>query len=1074
MGRRLMWNREASPSHVLSALDSGGAAAEEGLRVDAAEETDVDGLMELFTGGTPTEEKELYIDTLRSGNLGTAEWGWADPTEDDFYGHCSPWIPSDFQNPFFGANINVAHRIKRADHPDEGIMSLMVFNDGGTLYFTRYLATTRSWLSSQTIATVTSQRMADVLMFPDTGETVIFCDGDLYSADGASYTGGSNYFIKSSISGWSTTYGSAESITLVYARGALVLLFTYGTKAYAALSYDRGGFWESPVAVSDDFVDSVTSASDLHAAVSPIDGNIYMVISDDTGGTSTLRVYRSAGGLIWDRVNDGSNLQTPEDTGSDYPTIAFLEDGTMLVGCEGVDPADGYVLTWLDALGENNLDRAGRNNTISILYTELSNKIYATQVVDLGSECLCVSNFRGDFVSSWCIISMGCRLTSNISEDQGYDSINWINTIIYSPNQGWNWSKQGTATESKTSTRMTLPTTDANSQITWNYTAVNAEEFIPLKVKFKIACGDNCDYANRRVGARFRHESSTGKGYDFGIYFDDDQIRIYDHGAAAWLGSVQTVDFSSANEIFLDIIFDSGSGGGWVTYWIRPIGTYPLESWEIKNMLQFANTAPFGSERWDVEWGNFSNVAGQTTTSHWYYFLMGMTAEGATALYKNVLTDHTSLQGKICSSQSQYVAYGITCWWRGAAAYRDDRWTVETRYLWEKGNVFRGDPKRQWRSDADQQEVNLVFYQDDLRKFRPDWVSLHGLNFEKFYIEADDAVTFDSGGGGSPTFSMRVAWGTAAGDDAISTIAPYLEIENLDNDFVQIKPSEASETNLWKGRFDKDNILGRNWYLRIMTGNKANDVYRIESIEMLDDNGGASWQIMLAANEDGSYPELLEAGDAVAIGDEVGIFGDALAIELPPSTFYRPQGYKYMRIRIENQTTWHGDYRIGYVLLGMSAPFGPPYNTATLTNIPKVPDAEWNSLLSTAPNVSRIDLVDGSVTKRRRGRGKRQIELSWTGLQGIESWQSIVRSMLEAAHSDIPVVFMEEDAYVHAGPVTPTGTPSRVCYDPILCYVEGILQSQHAVYKSFTPKNAEDAIRGMITDISGVILSEIV
>jgi len=241
---------------------------------------------------------------------------------------------------------------------------------------------------------------------------------------------------------------------------------------------------------------------------------------------------------------------------------------------------------------------------------------------------------------------------------------------------------------------------------------------------------------------------------------------------------------------------------------------------------------------------------------------------------------------------------------------------------------------------------------------------------------------------------------------------------------------------------------------------------------MLDDGGGASWQVRLGAAPDGTLPNLL-SGTAVTTSDAVGIFGDAIAIELPPTTFFRQAGYKYLRIRIENQTTWDGDYRIGFAMWGMSAPLGSPLGVNGPL-VQKISEPEWGSALSTIPNVAAVRQPDGTTNKRRKGRAPREIPLSWSGQAGRDSWQNVVRGVIEAASSDTPIVFMENDTFQHDGRISPAGTPSHVCYDPILCYLDGIIQTKHDAYHMYDGRWDANQMRGVVASVSGIVLREIV
>jgi hypothetical protein len=102
------------------------------------------------------------------------------------------------------------------------------------------------------------------------------------------------------------------------------------------------------------------------------------------------------------------------------------------------------------------------------------------------------------------------------------------------------------------------------------------------------------------------------------------------------------------------------------------------------------------------------------------------------------------------------------------------------------------------------------------------------------------------------------------------------------------------------------------------------------------------------------------------------------------------------------------------------------------------------------------------------------IDLQWTGLPGGDSWQSAIRSMLEAASSDTQVVFVENDEGEHTGPTSPSGTTCKTSHDPILCTVDGAIEAEHACYDLHSPLNMTADQRGMRTNVRGVVLREVV
>lgn len=1062
MARRLIFNRSSDPDNVLS------ATTEAGLESDTPEESSVNGQIELFAGGTPSVDENYNVDVLIGGNVGDAEFGFNAVGDTAFNGLCSPWIVDrayvdiDRNDP-----INVPHRMLRLISTEAAV----IYVAGTALKYCTFSKDSRVWGAVGTVTAadaISAGSTVDAWYFVDTGEAVAFCDGNLFSTFDASTP--ASWILKGALPATATFGGGATSshISLVYARDRLVLLFVQSNKVYAAVSYDRGANWSLTVAVSDDFEDAINQADSIHACVSPLDGNIYMVVEDDTNGSGSddrLRLYRSSDGLEWVQVNSDVGTYLTGSLALKNASITALQDGSFVVFVNVSNTNISAV--WVRSDGTQYIPSLGRNNKGSVL---TSANLESIEAIDMGHEVVGVSmitDIGGTTLDT--LNGLGLRWWSNISEASPYDLMAWLNNQTAEPDSRWGWTANGAAGAATLgNSYLTLDTVQVTLPSRY-YNQLLGSDGVE-KIKFGAVCVQNCESANRWVGVTVLRMNAASKGFNFGFFIDETGWSLYDFQATAVVSSGSR-DFTQYNDFMIDIDFDATNGGASVTVWARfKAEAYPKDYWTRLVTGSVTQSAPFGGEDAEVRFGNYGVAAASHTISRWYYLMVGNAEEGVNASYKNTAADHSDLQGKRCSSLAQEVTNSQSVWWRGAGGIVDDRWTFGSRYLWQKENVLRADPSREWRSSADEALVSVALFEDNNRPFRPDFMAIFGKNFDRFDIEADDASTFDSDAG-NPEFSLGVGWGSDVTDDAVGLVVPTSAIELIDEDWVQVNPAHGKSTSLWKGRFDTDSITGRRYWLRVLTGPATGNVYAIESVEMIDDGVSASWQVRLGPDAAGAYPTIV--ADGVTTSHMVGIFGDAIAVELPPGTFYRLAGYRYVRINIMSQKTWDGFYRIGHMMFGMSAPLGSPIG-ANSQFVPKIKDVEYDASLGVSPNVSSLQFPDGYVSKRRLGRASRTIDLSWSGIAGLDSWQNAVRSLVEAAHSDTPVAYIDNDDFVHTGPEIPAGTPSRVSYDPILCYVEGSISLAHKTYRLFSPRYGSANQRGIISDIGGIRLREIV
>jgi len=1031
MSRRLFWNVATEETDLYSATD------ETGVRVAVPVETAVQGTMRCEAGGSPTSVQEFAAIVNKSGNLGDAEFTVCRNTVSlDCMGSCASWIPDRpvFLETVSGAGANLAG-LRLVMDKGRGVV-LAAYTDDTSLRFAYYDPTTRTWSTPATIGTVGSIQPTGIVVYEDTGEVVVYCDSTCYSCFNPT-AGSPTWIVKGTMSGTVPSW----SLDLCNVRGRLVMVgHSNGVVCNLRISYDRGATWQDAESIL-----SFTAVRDTSADVNPLDGQIYLVVIDRIGGVDRALLYVSSDGETWTEIDDDFGSYIALATTVTSSSLYCREDGAIVLLCAR-DAPNGY----LYACVSKDFGISITTATVKEIMLAGNGEFGFIAGVDAGEEAIVLVEFVGD------LISVGTRWWATVSEQTSFNSGSYLPSA--SPT-GYAWSGNGTGTETVTDDYVQLETTDANQQKYYDKQIGDATDG-DCKMKFGVLPVQNCDGTAQLVGARFRFDDTAGNGYDFGVYVDTGAVYLYDHNAAAQV-TFQAFDLTDWGDILVDVEYDAATQVTTVTAYGRHRDSYPLEWTDLfEQTVQNGNAGGGGRE---ILWGNHQRDIGNTTISRWDCAFAGDSAEGcAISSYRNQPTDPYDLTGKRCVRLSQGTMGLIDLAFRGAGAYFGDQWTVATEYAWAKENVVRPILARDWRSDGEYAEKSIIFAAPGNRPYRMDRIALFGKNFDRFYIDLDDAVTFDSGGGGVPEVSVLVGNALAAGDsiatDVLAYVAHYMEVLERSADWIEIGPVAGKGGGLWKGRFDAGQSSGKNWYVRVLDGTGAGKVYRIEAIERINNVG--QYAIRLGYKPDGTAPDVVT--DGLANLDHVAIFGDSIGFEVPG---VREGGYAYMRIRVLTQRTWHADYRLGYVLWGISAQLGGGKET---------PEPEWDLAQVRGQNVGFVGTPDNVEFVRQRGNVPREFLLSWSGVAGREALESPISVLFSASSVGRPVVFFEEDSIEPTGPSVPT-SPLETTYDPILCRVMGSAENVFQSFEGVTLWQMSDGSRGgRRINVGGIGLREIV
>jgi hypothetical protein len=493
----------------------------------------------------------------------------------------------------------------------------------------------------------------------------------------------------------------------------------------------------------------------------------------------------------------------------------------------------------------------------------------------------------------------------------------------------WTRSATGSPTETLTSGGFRIETGAGSSvQYLYNMTADPTLQIVvtaELDVQAAAAVGTSTE-----VGFQVHAANSTDQ-YRADIRFSNDGFAVVDGYGGTTLGQSSGLDTTNSVQVLVSVTAEkvrtfyrlTGTASDNARSWTAgPAGTLTASP----SLPPIVNNA--------VEWGHLATT-GAGRDSFWRLFLVGELPATASPLYDG-FTNPTDLFARPLSRHPIGIDGGVKVAAIDGPGREAETWNIDTRYDYSVEHLdpaIAPSPRRRWRTTGETQQ-DLVW-------------DLHGLAADARY--GSTTLGLYLGGINWRTGSL---WGKANGGswvklgdlDAASGMQPLAYTRTGD----AIGPNLAGSVNAAQylqrnefagGSFASSTSVIRR-IIRHTEGAFSNSLTRratlfLEGVTDSDPTSGdgAIWS-----------PRLL------AIAHNVG-------------------DYRYLRLRIDAQTTADGYFEIGACVLGPLALFGTPYS--------------WGRVIDHQANVELTTARDGTRYARGLGDPRRQVSFSWS--EGVDT-----------------------------------------------------------------------------------------
>ena len=416
--------------------------------------------------------------------------------------------------------------------------------------------------------------------------------------------------------------------------------------------------------------------------------------------------------------------------------------------------------------------------------------------------------------------------------------------------------------------------------------------------------------------------------YNISVRMTASAFRLWDNNAAAAVGSDATVDMTAGVQLLIAI-----KNGKAATYY-RLTGTSSdnARSWTNGPAGSLTSDTSSPAANSSISWGHRVIQAGE---SKWRLFHWSVQGAASQPLAEG-FTNPTDLFSRPISRHPIGIDDGVKVSAIDGPGRESETWNIDTRYDYSVEHIdptLAPSPRRRWRTTGETQ-ADIVW-------------DLHGLANDARY--GSTTIGLYLGGINWRTGSL---WGKANGGswvklgdlDAAEGLQPLAFTRVGDS----VGPNVAGSVNAAQ-------YLQRNEYAGGSFASSTSVVRRI------------------VRHTEGAFSNSLTRRatlflDGVADSDPAS--GDG-AIWSPRmlAIAHHVSDYRYLRLRIDAQTTADGYFEIGSCILGPLALFGSPYS--------------WGRVIDNVANVELTTARDGTRYARGLGDPRRLVSFSWS--EGVDT-----------------------------------------------------------------------------------------
>ena len=500
-------------------------------------------------------------------------------------------------------------------------------------------------------------------------------------------------------------------------------------------------------------------------------------------------------------------------------------------------------------------------------------------------------------------------------------------------------TKTGTPTESFTTSGYRVQTAASSSSLYWTDNCAwglgTAKVESPFDVHFAVTVASGGSLSNDNINVAITHGDANER---FRVRFNmtTTGFRVVDVNAGSTIGDV-TVDMTAGVEVRVGIRSPTGAGNndGIVRVFYRLIGTKSLtkHTWSVGPTTSTLQTGS-GSYAPVLEFGAPNQAATDVT-----WLLMQARVSVTPALRRGGWAAGKPQFPRPISRFPIGIDNGVKVAAVDGPCYEGEVWNIDTAYQYPVEAIdpaVSPSPARKWRS-TDETQHDIVWDVSglsgaDTRLGSTTWaLYLAGINFRTGSLSG---ITHS----GSATTLM--SFDAAHGKTGLA----YTRVGDV------IKVNTGTST-------DADHYIARNEFAG---GTLALDTNKYRRITR---HTGGSY-----TDETTVRPEFFcdtMDGTEDASGT-LELWAPRLLIILHNVV----REYRWLRLRINAQTTADGYFEIGQALLGPIAIFGKQYSRGRV--------------LSRQPNTTLTTRRNGSRVSRREGGSRRSVQVAWR--EGVDSY----------------------------------------------------------------------------------------
>ena len=954
---------------------------------------DTDLLLE--TVGAQSAAKQLRVRTINSGHPGTdsARFVWRYQGDALWTGWNPPTTIQDWR--FIDRSTTAGYwKFPHAITTTDGKVIAVAQREDRRIYaYTR--ETSGTWGSGVEIydrGSTYTDRASPCLVLLPSGRVLCFFWRERGSAasvwlyysddDGATWTVGSRAALSSSVS--TSTY-DLKRLRAAYLDGQIILI----AHLVESASKEEIHQWaSSDLGSTFDKVDSLAGTATLDYGFPDViahNGAIHVAyLKNDT---SNIRPYVRRLGSAYEQISGAAEtLATSSTNAMEWGTASgglFTEgdlclwaddDDSMYVAGLDHDAAGGALKEMMisrsaddgDTWGTLGSSSAG-NGTGSAVWFGRDANTYPTDfcaVAALGRTIM-LHRFKADpgtADDSLCEMILGGYSTVEMPELNALETAitnrsSW--EITYLPfdlpnNMTWGRAASGSPTDGLTSSGLRINHAGTSEYIRYSVNQGTADTETICLVDMELEGSGPSGFVNVRVsdGASADVDVTVTVTAIGGISMDDNN--------AGQLGSASGVSVLNGIQILLAV---SSTGTAKASAWYRSEATD--REWVA---IATNQSLTVGSVSSDIVM--FGSVAGSTGS---LYFRQACANWGT---YAGVglsggQSNPDDLLGRSFMPSRVYVDDGLSLQAVDGPTFRNDQWTIDTRYQYAVDHVHTDvnpSPRVGWRSTGTTQAEIVWELSSTVSDTALLFEDLFGIHLSRINWRTGSLWGRDSSGSWSKLFDIDAAAGSSA-----------LKFTR-NGSTIQPDPSGGSDGAYW---WPLDALEGATWD----NGTQA---------RAISTNTPGSWLTTATAATTKKIRLVLDdySTSDVAAGADGSIWARDVTVIKPITA---ATGYGAFKLRIDAQDTATGDLRIGAVLLGPVVVFGGEYS--------------WGRGLSVSTSIDRTEGRGGTRTARQLAPVRRSVEVGWPdGLDVTDVGQDVPAGDYYRANTGGAVIAAEGDA----------------------------------------------------------------